>query len=403
MPCWKISTVKKSLHWLFPKCHLFQHQKAVLGTPKQVQTKGPLKSFQSSLCWTRVCVCVCVCANSLEPCLTLCDPMGCSPPGSSVHGILQARIQEWVPSSSSRESSCAGIKPVSPASAAGCLPLASPGKSRTLVNLLHHWRPKMTEYQERLTLQAREQRTWDLPLSGPPLRVLHYIHPTGLPVPSITKTVWLCSLRLTVRSPDTCTEQIRTRVPVTPPEEAHCCRRLSLPITSSVAAAKGPSWSGRRQQLPPPSPCWFPREFQLQSRNESIVENSRQHERWQRNVRKTRKPNLCEADGWRNGPQLGHAPCIPGCPFPHGLWTSHMTCSGHRWSIRVSLVELEKYLCTGACPSCCSENPVIAWTEAWVSSLKEERSQGSERSRLSWDLILQTKQSVNHQTRVETS
>ena len=27
---------------------------------------------------------------------TLCDPMGCSPPGSSVHGILQARILDWV-------------------------------------------------------------------------------------------------------------------------------------------------------------------------------------------------------------------------------------------------------------------------------------------------------------------
>ena len=29
-------------------------------------------------------------------CLTLCDPMDCSPPGSSIHGILQARILEWV-------------------------------------------------------------------------------------------------------------------------------------------------------------------------------------------------------------------------------------------------------------------------------------------------------------------
>ena len=29
-------------------------------------------------------------------CLTLCDPMGCSPPGFSVHGIFQARILEWV-------------------------------------------------------------------------------------------------------------------------------------------------------------------------------------------------------------------------------------------------------------------------------------------------------------------
>ena len=36
---------------------------------------------------------LCVCAKS---CLTLCDPMNCSPLGSSVHGILQARILEWV-------------------------------------------------------------------------------------------------------------------------------------------------------------------------------------------------------------------------------------------------------------------------------------------------------------------
>ena len=42
------------------------------------------------------CVCVCVCAKPLQSCLTLCDPMDCSPPDSSVHGILQARILEWV-------------------------------------------------------------------------------------------------------------------------------------------------------------------------------------------------------------------------------------------------------------------------------------------------------------------
>ena len=34
--------------------------------------------------------------KSLQSCPTLCDPMDCSPPGSSVHGILQARIMEWV-------------------------------------------------------------------------------------------------------------------------------------------------------------------------------------------------------------------------------------------------------------------------------------------------------------------
>ena len=37
-------------------------------------------------------------------CPTLCDPMDCSPPGSSVHGIFQARILEWVGISSSRVS-----------------------------------------------------------------------------------------------------------------------------------------------------------------------------------------------------------------------------------------------------------------------------------------------------------
>jgi len=35
-------------------------------------------------------------AKSLQSCLTLCDPIGGSPPGSSDPGILQARILEWV-------------------------------------------------------------------------------------------------------------------------------------------------------------------------------------------------------------------------------------------------------------------------------------------------------------------
>ena len=34
-------------------------------------------------------------AKSLQSCLTLSDPMDCSPPGSSVHGIFQARVLEW--------------------------------------------------------------------------------------------------------------------------------------------------------------------------------------------------------------------------------------------------------------------------------------------------------------------
>ena len=44
-------------------------------------------------------------AKLLQLCPTLCDPKDCSPPGSSVHGILQARIQEWVVIYFSREAS----------------------------------------------------------------------------------------------------------------------------------------------------------------------------------------------------------------------------------------------------------------------------------------------------------
>ena len=48
---------------------------------------------------------VCVCVKSLQSCLTLYDPMDHSPPGSSVHRILQARILEWVAIPSSKGSS----------------------------------------------------------------------------------------------------------------------------------------------------------------------------------------------------------------------------------------------------------------------------------------------------------
>ena len=58
------------------------------------------------ICSVCVCVCVCVCASSvIQSCLTLCDPMDCSPPGSSVYGVLQARTLELVAISSSRKSS----------------------------------------------------------------------------------------------------------------------------------------------------------------------------------------------------------------------------------------------------------------------------------------------------------
>ena len=49
-----------------------------------------------------------------QSCLTLCDPMDCSLPGSSVHGIFQARILEWVAIPSPGDLPDPGIEPGSP-------------------------------------------------------------------------------------------------------------------------------------------------------------------------------------------------------------------------------------------------------------------------------------------------
>ena len=45
-----------------------------------------------------------------QSCLTLYDPMDCSPPGSSIHGIFPVRLLEWVAISSPRESSQPSIQ-----------------------------------------------------------------------------------------------------------------------------------------------------------------------------------------------------------------------------------------------------------------------------------------------------
>ena len=50
-------------------------------------------------------LCVCLCVLVAQSCLTLCNPMSCTLPGSSVHGIFQARILEWVVMPFSRGSS----------------------------------------------------------------------------------------------------------------------------------------------------------------------------------------------------------------------------------------------------------------------------------------------------------
>ena len=54
------------------------------------------------------------CCSVAKPCLALCDPMDCCLPGSSVHGISQARILEWVAISYSKHLPDPGIEPTAP-------------------------------------------------------------------------------------------------------------------------------------------------------------------------------------------------------------------------------------------------------------------------------------------------
>ena len=62
-------------------------------------------TFILSHTYSIILVLICMCSKSLQSCLTLCDLMDCSLPGCSVHGILQARILEWIAMPCSRGSS----------------------------------------------------------------------------------------------------------------------------------------------------------------------------------------------------------------------------------------------------------------------------------------------------------
>jgi len=65
-----------------------------------------------------------------QSCPTLCDPMDCSPPGSSVHGIFQARILEWVAISFSEIFPTQGLNP------------GLPHSRQTLYHLSHQGSPQ---------------------------------------------------------------------------------------------------------------------------------------------------------------------------------------------------------------------------------------------------------------------
>ena len=73
-----------------------------------------------------------------QSCPTLCDSMDCSPPDSSVHGILQVRILEWVAFPPPGDLPNSGIKPRFPALQANSLPSEPPGKPVYIFMIFHN-------------------------------------------------------------------------------------------------------------------------------------------------------------------------------------------------------------------------------------------------------------------------
>jgi len=92
----------------------------------------------NNYCIHLIYISLCMHAKSLQLCPTLFDPMDCSLPGFSVHGILQASILECVAMTSSRDLPHPGMEPTSLTSLhwqAGSLPVVPAGKHQSLYHL----------------------------------------------------------------------------------------------------------------------------------------------------------------------------------------------------------------------------------------------------------------------------
>ena len=93
--------------WGEAKLHLHTPQQCLLALQPQVEQLRLVASWVTCLGKMTMCVCVgggmCVLVTQL--CLTLCNTMYCSPPASSIHGIIHSRKLEWVAMLSSRRSS----------------------------------------------------------------------------------------------------------------------------------------------------------------------------------------------------------------------------------------------------------------------------------------------------------
>ena len=99
----KINTNVAFFKWM-PKRFFMWYKMIILKPSSKVRTEDH-KSVNFRVLGKLLRFPACVHPKSFQSCSSLCDPMDCRPPGSSVHGILQARIVEWVAMPSSRGSS----------------------------------------------------------------------------------------------------------------------------------------------------------------------------------------------------------------------------------------------------------------------------------------------------------
>ena len=115
-----------------------------------------------------------------------CNPMGCSPPGSSVHGIFQARILEWVAISFSGDLPDPGIQSVSSALEGGFFIAEKPGKPA-----FAHPLPNYLRYSISLSLTG-----WPLPISQALQTLTHLLQAAVLMSSNDLRALGTCSLFL---------------------------------------------------------------------------------------------------------------------------------------------------------------------------------------------------------------
>ena len=109
-------------------------------------------------------------AKSLQSCLTLSNPVNCSPPGSSVHIILQARILEWVVMPSSRWS--------------------SQPRDQTHILYFLHWQVSSLHHSTLI----KKSCSHPSPHSWPPLPTLPSLHPSSSLVTTALWSMWFVNL-----------------------------------------------------------------------------------------------------------------------------------------------------------------------------------------------------------------